>query len=102
METPLMWTSQARDATADCDRRTPAAGTAAPGRLVVAESWRRSLAAGVDPDLRSAPLALDADAVAEVRQGHPLDPHLPMLRETLRGMADASAHLMVITDAHGH
>jgi len=97
-----MRSSQARDATTDCDRRTPAAGTGPPGRLVVAESWRRSLAAGIDPDLRSAPLVLDTDAVAGVRQGHPLDPHLPMLRETLRGMADASAHLMVITDADGH
>lgn len=97
-----MRSSQARDAIADCDRRTPAAGPGAAGRLVIADSWRRSLAAGVDPDLRSAPLVFDADAVAGVRQGHPLGPHLPMLRQTLRGMADASAHLMVITDADGH
>jgi hypothetical protein len=101
METPLMRSSHARDAIADCDRRTPA-GADSPGRPLIADSWRRSLAAGVDPGLRSAPLVFDADAVARVRQGHPLDPHLPMLRETLRGMADASAHLMVITDADGH
>ncbi len=88
-----MRSSQARDD----DRLTPGAG-----RPVVADSWRRSLAAGVDPDLRSAPLVFDADAVAEIRAGHPLDRHLPMLRETLRGMADASAHLMVVADAEGH
>jgi GAF domain len=93
-----MPTSQARDVIADCDRHAPDAA----GRLVVADSWRRSLAAGVDPDLPAAPLVYDADAIADVRRSHPLDRHLPMLRETLRGMADSSAHLMVITDAHGH
>jgi hypothetical protein len=80
--------------------RLPVAGDA--GRPVIADSWRRSLAAGVDPDLRSAPLVFDADTVPGVRESHPLDRHLPMLRETLRGMADASSHLMVITDADGH
>jgi hypothetical protein len=73
----------------------------ATGRLLVADSWRRSIAAGVDPGTRCAPQAFDADTVADVREAHPLDRHLPMLRETLRGMADASAHLMVITDAEG-
>jgi len=92
--------SQARDAIADCDRRTPVVGTG--GRPMVADSWRRSLAAGVDPAMRSAPMVFDADAVDGVRQSHPLDRQLPMLRETLRGMADASAHLMVVTDAEGH
>ena len=91
---------QAHDVLADCDRHAPSAGTA--GRLMVADSWRRSLAAGVDPELRSAPLVYDADMLPEVRRAHPLDRHLPMLRETLRGVADASAHLMVITDAEGH
>jgi hypothetical protein len=68
---------------------------------MVVDSWARSLAAGVDPDLSSAPLVFDADALAGFRECHPLDRHLPMLRETLRGMADASAHLMVVTDAKG-
>jgi GAF domain len=94
-----MPSSQARDTIAG-PGRLPAAVDA--GRPVVAESWRRSLAAGVDPDLRSAPLVFDADTVTGVRQGHPLDRHLPMLCETLRGTADASAHLLVITDADGH
>lgn len=94
-----MPSSQARETTIGRDR-LPVAG--APGRLLVADSWRRSLAAGVDPGLRSAPLVFDADMVAAVREEHPLGRHLPMLRETLRGMADASAHLMVVTDAGGH
>ncbi|HZE34122.1 MAG TPA: GAF domain-containing protein [Actinoallomurus sp.] len=94
--------SQAEKAIADCDRRPPVIGTGASNRLMVADSWRRSLAAGVDPDLPSAPLVFDADALAGFRECHPLDRHLPMLRETLRGVADASAHLMVVTDAEGH
>lgn len=97
-----MWSSHTHETVADCDRRAPAAGTEAAGRPLIADSWQRSLAAGVDPGLRSAPQVFDADTVAGVRQGHPLDAHLPMLRETLRGMADASSHLMVITDADGH
>jgi hypothetical protein len=100
METPLMPSSKAPQPIADGDRPSPSADTG--GRLMVADSWRRSLAAGVDPGLRSAPLVLDADAVAIVRQSHPLDRHLPLLRETLRGMADASSHLMAVTDAEGH
>lgn len=90
---------QARDAIA---RRDGLSLVGVPGRPVVADSWRRSLAAGVDPGLPSAPLVFDAGTLAGVREDHPLDRHLPMLRETLRGMADASAHLMVITDADGH
>lgn len=93
-----MRTSHEREPIADRDRPSPDAGT----RLLVADSWRRSLAAGVDPDLRSAPLVFDADTVAGVRQSHPLNRHLPMLRETLRGMADVSCHLMAVTDAEGH
>jgi hypothetical protein len=74
----------------------------AAARPLISESWRRSLDAGVDPELRSAPLVFDADVVADARESHPLDRHLPMLRDTLLGMADATAHLMVVTDAEGH
>ena len=95
-----MRSSHARNAIADGDHRTPFAGDV--GRLLIADSWERSLAAGVDPDLRSAPLVFDTDTVAGVREGHPLDRHLPTLRQTLRGMADASSHLIVVTDAEGH
>jgi hypothetical protein len=94
-----MPSSQARDTIAG---RATLPGAGAAGRPVIAESWRRSLAAGVDPGLRSAPLVFDADTVGGVREGHLLDRHLPMLRETLRATADASAHLMVVTDADGH
>ncbi|WP_433183315.1 GAF domain-containing protein [Actinoallomurus sp. CA-150999] len=99
-----MRSSHVCDNPADCDRRTAvlceAAVTASvlTGRAPIRESWRRSLAAGVDPEMCAAPQAIDAARVADVRSAHPLDRHLPQLRDTLRGMADATTHLMVITD----
>lgn len=71
-------------------------------RSWIPESWRRSRDAGVDPQIRAAPLAFDTDVLADARQIHPLGRHLPMLRRTLRDMADATAHLMVVSDAEGH
>ncbi|QXJ20388.1 GAF domain-containing protein [Actinomadura graeca] len=71
-------------------------------RAPIAESWRRSREAGVDAGMPAAPLVFDRDRLADVRAAHPLDPHLPLLRDLLRGVADASDHLMVIADAAGH
>lgn len=92
---------------AECAHRTalphdPAiTGTAFTARAPIRESWCRSLAAGVDPDIRSAPQVIDTAMVPDVRAAHPLDRHLPLLRETLLGVADATTHLMVITDGDG-
>ncbi len=82
--------------------RTDCDATPHGDRLWVPESWRRSRDAGVDPETRAAPPAFDTDVLADARQIHPLDPHLPMLRRTLRGMADTTSHLMVVADAGGH
>ncbi|TDD75036.1 helix-turn-helix domain-containing protein [Actinomadura rubrisoli] len=76
------------------------AGPAA--REPIAESWRRSRAAGVDVEVVSAPLVFDRDVLADARGAHPLDPHLPLLRDLLRRVADEADHLMVITDEAGH
>ncbi|WP_242906981.1 GAF domain-containing protein [Actinomadura terrae] len=82
--------------------RPPSAGPAAAVRRSIAESWRRSRDAGVDSGLRAAPPVLDRDALADARGAHPLDRHLPLLRDLLRRVADESAHLMVVTDEAGH
>ncbi|MEV0677999.1 GAF domain-containing protein [Actinosynnema sp. NPDC050436] len=71
-------------------------------RPVIVESWRRSLAALVDPDRHEPPVVLDRDEVVEVRGAHPLAPVLPVLREALVSIADAGQHIMVVTDAEGH
>ncbi|NKZ06315.1 helix-turn-helix domain-containing protein [Actinomadura latina] len=71
-------------------------------RPPISASWRRSRDAGVDAALASAPLAFERDSIAAARAAHPLRPHLPMLEALLRGVADETEHLMVITDAAGH
>ncbi|MBB5957631.1 hypothetical protein FHS29_004226 [Saccharothrix tamanrassetensis] len=78
-------------------------GTAVHGaRSVIVESWRRSLAARVDPDRHEPPVVLAPDEVAELRGAHPLAAMLPILRETLVSIADEAEHVMIITDADGH
>ena len=73
-------------------------GTRAP----VADSWRRSLSAGVDPSgSRLAPIAADRDEASERWDAHPLAAAAPLIRGCLAGIADASDHLIVVSDAAG-
>ncbi|WP_218040371.1 GAF domain-containing protein [Actinomadura sp. WMMB 499] len=74
---------------------------AAGPRPPIAESWRRAREAGVDAGVPSAPLVFDRDVLADARAAHPLAPHLPLLKELLRGVADETEHLLVITDEAG-
>ena len=68
----------------------------------IAESWKRSSAAGVDPSARgSAPSVADDDEAAARWEVHPLVSVAPLIRECLAGIADDAAHLMVISDADG-
>jgi hypothetical protein len=71
-------------------------------RPLISESWRRSLAARVDPDRHEAPMVFAADEVAHLRDTHPLSVALPVLRETLVTIAEDAMHVMIITDADGH
>ncbi|WP_153541296.1 helix-turn-helix domain-containing protein [Actinomadura macrotermitis] len=72
-------------------------------RPAIAESWRRSRDFGLLPETRTAaPLVLDRDTVTGLRAGHPLAADLPLVRALLRDAAEASGHLMVVTDAMGH
>jgi hypothetical protein len=79
------------------------AGSAAAeaARPLVAESWQRSLAAAVDPDLDAPPVVLDAASLADARDAHPLHAVLPVLRQTLTTIADEASHIMIVTDARG-
>ncbi len=75
-----------------------------PGRVprsLVSESWRRSLAARVDPDRHGPPVTYRSDDLAGVRAAHPLGAVLPLLRSTLVSIADEAVHVMVVTDADG-
>jgi hypothetical protein len=76
----------------------------APGpapRSLVSESWRRSLAARVDPDGHAPPVTYSGDGLSGVRAAHPLGAVLPLLRSTLVSIADEAVHVMVVTDADG-
>lgn len=102
-----MRSCQVCDDQADCDRRTAAlreaavTGAAPATRSLIRNSWRRSLAAGVDPAIQAAPLVFDADTVDDARAAHPLGRHLPMVHEMLRHVAEATDHLMVVTGGDG-
>jgi hypothetical protein len=70
-------------------------------RAVVAQSWVRSSDAGVDPERHLAPILMDDREIEERWSHHPLYPVLPMLRDLLSGATSDSAHMLVISDAHG-
>ncbi|GAB3818235.1 GAF domain-containing protein [Kribbella italica] len=70
-------------------------------RALVAESWQRSLAALVDPELDAPPVVVSGEELEEIRAGHPLHAVLPVLRQTLTTIADEASHIMIVTDARG-
>jgi hypothetical protein len=71
-------------------------------RAPIADSWRRSAAAGVDPSgLRIAPRVADADETSARWEIHPLAEMAPLIRSCLAASADESQHLIVVSDANG-
>jgi hypothetical protein len=70
-------------------------------RRPIADSWKRSSAAGVDPTAGSAPSVADDDEAAARWEVHPLVSVAPLVRECFAGIADDAAHLMVVSDADG-
>jgi hypothetical protein len=71
-------------------------------RLPIADSWRRSAAAGVDPSgHRPAPVVADADEAGARWEVHPLNTLAPLIRSCLAATADESRHLIVVSDAGG-
>ncbi|MGY1915217.1 transcriptional regulator [Blastococcus sp. SYSU DS0973] len=70
-------------------------------RGVVARSWTRVLGLGLDPSRTNAREPLLPTEVERRRRCSPLLPVIGELREVLGSVADASAFLMVVTDADG-
>ena len=70
-------------------------------RSLVRASWERSLAAHVDPDRRTPPVAHTDDEMPDLRAAHPLNSVMPLLRSTLVSIADEAMHVMLVTDAEG-
>ena len=72
-----------------------------PLRRVVAESWQRSLARGVDPDRGGAQSSDLALSIARMRAAHPLASALPVIRRLLVEDASSSGVMVAITAADG-
>jgi hypothetical protein len=86
---------------ADSDHDGPVA-SAVSLRVPIVDSWRRSVAAGVDPSgHRMAPVVADADEASARWEIHPLADMAPLIRACLAATADESQHLIVISDANG-
>jgi signal transduction histidine kinase len=71
-------------------------------RTPVADSWRRSLDAGVDPaGSRLAPVAADRAEALERWEMHPLAEAATLIHHCLETIARESEHLIVVSDATG-
>jgi GAF domain len=71
-------------------------------RTPIADSWRRSRGAGVDPSGNHlAPVLADEDQTSARWDVHPLAAALPLIEDSLTAIADESEHLIVISDADG-
>jgi len=70
-------------------------------RPTIVESWRRSLATGLDPTDLLAPIEADESEVLERWYEHPLGSLTHVLTEQLRKVADESRSMVVVTDASG-
>jgi len=70
-------------------------------REVVADSWLRSVAAGVDVDASRAPITLSSHVLGEYRAGHPLAGIVPLLDDVLGRAAEDCDSVMAIADERG-
>jgi hypothetical protein len=74
---------------------------ALPLRKVVAESWQRSLAIGVDPDWGGVEQSPAARTFEELRASHPLTAALPVIRRLLVDDASDAGVVVALTAADG-
>lgn len=70
-------------------------------RAQVAESWRRSAAAGVEVDTVGAPITLPNDTLRDYREAHPLAQVFPVLDDVLGQAARDCDAIMAVSDAKG-
>jgi len=70
-------------------------------RGLVADSWFRSAAAGLDAEHDLPPIEFDRSALTEYREAHPLARVFPLLYDVLGRSAEDCDSLMAISDAEG-
>lgn len=78
-----------------------ATGETGAARGLVLESWRRSLAAGVDPEYARIPLRLSGEDLNRLRAEHPLAPAMPVIRKLLVAEAADAGLIVAVSDAAG-
>ena len=80
------------------------AGAEAPVgvRALVADSWRRSLAAGVAPEADGAPVVLTDEELASARERSPLAPAIEAILDILSGLDAEARHVVAIGDAEAN
>ena len=78
-------------------------GSRAPRRprAVIEQSWSRMRSAGLDPERLRPRSALDADGLAEAREGSAIGGVMPVLRRSLGALAQDAEHVLVVCDAAG-
>lgn len=70
-------------------------------RSEVADSWRRSAAAGVDVDSTDSVITLPTDTLLDYREAHPLSQVFPLLEEVLGEAAKQCDALLALSDEAG-
>src|ERR1700759_2117261 len=74
---------------------------AASGRRMVADSWIRSAAAGVDPDANLTPVVREHADLVEYRAAHPLAQVFPVLWDVLGRAAEDSGCWLAVGGGDG-
>jgi GAF domain len=70
-------------------------------RPLVLESWQRALSLGIDPDHAVVPVEMLGQDLERVRESHPLNSVIHVIRRLLCDDAEDAGHLMAISDATG-
>jgi hypothetical protein len=70
-------------------------------REIVADSWMRSVAAGVNADASAPPITLDQGLLSDYRAEHPLSQIYPLLYDVLGRAAEDCDSVMAVADARG-
>lgn len=70
-------------------------------RGLVAASWRRASAAGVDADAVTAPITLDRPDLLEQREAHRLSVVFPLLYDVVGRIAEDCGYVMALGDEQG-
>jgi hypothetical protein len=76
-------------------------GVTAGVREIVADSWLRSVAAGIKADTSEPPITLDRSVLRQYRDEHPLAQIFPLLADVLGQAAQECDAVMAVADEQG-